>query len=248
MCYDMAFATEIETIYDYLPALQGMEQAEINFEATYHKTGHSYPNWPIVLFETGPVLVKGEWGVIANYMDTPEKITQQRKYMLNARAEKILDPMAHWYKIRHQRCLIPVTGYFEHREVPGFSKKVPYYIKVKDRELTFIAGLWSYSPVPNPETGEVRITFTVITRSANDLLMKIHNSGDHPNRMPHVLPIKLQQEWLDPTLNDAGIARVLNYQAPSVALEAWPVDTVRRSKPDEPAVISRKEYSNLPEL
>jgi putative SOS response-associated peptidase YedK len=128
------------------------------------------------------------------------------------------------------------------------KKKVPYYIKVKDRELTFIAGLWCYAPIPNVETGEVRITFTLITRSANELLMKIHNSGDNPFRMPHVLPKQLQQEWMDPTLSDEGIARVLNYQVPAEALEAWPVESIRRSKDDDQKVIEPINSEAIPPL
>jgi len=246
MCYDISFSTELETIYDYLPELQGMEQLNFDFRPTYHKVGHSYPKWPIVLFETGPVLVKAEWGVIANYMNTPEKEKKSRKYMLNAQAEKILESGSYWYKIRHQRCLVPITGYFEHRHINGM--KIPYYIKIKDRELTFLAGLWTYAPVPNVETGEVRITFTIVTRSANDLLLKIHNGGDNPGRMPHALPVHYQKEWLDPTLDDAGIKKILSYQAPAEAFDAWPVNPIRKAKEDTSDVIAIATYEDLPEL
>lgn len=248
MCYDIAFSTDIRIISDAFPDLKGLENLEIDFQPTFHKVGQGYPAWPIVLFETVPVLVKAEWGVIPGYMNTPEKVKKGRKFMLNARSEKILDKSSYWYKIRRQRCLIPVTGYFEHREVPGMKKKVPYYIKVKDQELTFIAGLWTYAPIPDIETGEARITFTLITQPANDLLMKIHNSGDNPFRMPDVLPKQLQQEWMEPQLSDEGITRILSYQVPSDALETWPVESIRCAKDDDENVIAPVIYEGLPEL
>jgi putative SOS response-associated peptidase YedK len=84
--------------------------------------------------------------------------------MCNARSEKILnDDRSYWKRIRPQRCLIPVTGILEHREIKGWKNKVPYFIKIKDRPRFCIPRLYNYAP--DLQTGEVRATFTLITSS-----------------------------------------------------------------------------------
>jgi putative SOS response-associated peptidase YedK len=128
MCYDMSFFSNIKTIADYL-SIKG--DSLLSFEPTYHKVAQSFIKWPVVLNEGEYKIKLFEWGVIADYMNTPEKIKQYRTSMANARSEKILDDKRSvWHRIRHQRCLVFTTGFFEHREV-GWKKKLPYFIKLK---------------------------------------------------------------------------------------------------------------------
>src|SRR5947207_10425164 len=107
--------------------------------------------------------------------------------MLNARSERILDDSkSYWFKIRNRRCLIPVTGIYEHREIAGWKKKVPYFVQLRDQEMFFIPGLYSVAELPNKETGEMikLFTHTLITRDANSVMRDIHNGGDNKGRMP----------------------------------------------------------------
>lgn len=143
---------------------------------------------------------------------------------------------------------VAATGFFEHREVRGFKKKVPYYIKLKDREIFFIAGLYVYSPQPDLETGEAIGTFTVITRNANELMKQIHNGGDNAGRMPLILPPGDEQQWLNPEMEDIDIHHILDYSLPPNLMEAWPVNSVRKAKPDNESVIEKIVIADLPEL
>ena len=43
---------------------------------------------------------------------------------------------------RNQRCLIPVSGTYEHGKIMGWSKKVPHYIAEKGRDIFYIRGLY----------------------------------------------------------------------------------------------------------
>lgn len=249
MCYDLSFSASIESVYDYLPELKDLGQLDMYFEPTFHKVAQAYPKWPVVIADKGQLkLLKFEWGVIPGYMKTPEEIKKGRKWMVNARSEKVLDTKAYWSRIRKNRCLIPATGFFEHREIPGWKNKVPYYIKVKGRSMFFIAGLYAYSHIPNPETGELPGTFTVLTRDANEIMQRIHNGGDNAGRMPLILPIELEKEWLNPNLTDTDIQKILQYTLPSDDLEYWPVNSVRKAKPDNEGVIEQVEYEGLPAL
>lgn len=91
--------------------------------------------------------------------------------MLNARSERILeDSKSYWYKIHNRRCLIAVTGFYQHREVKGWKKKVPFFIRLKNQPMFFLPGLYYVVEFPDLQTGEVikRSTFTLITRATID--------------------------------------------------------------------------------
>lgn len=249
MCYDLSFSASIASVFDYLPELKDMGQLDLHFEPTFHKVAQSYPKWPVVVADKGEYQLKRfEWGVIPNYMKTPEEVKKGRKWMVNARSEKVLDTKAYWNRIRKNRCLVPATGFFEHREIPGWKNKVPYYIHVKDRDIFFIAGLYAWSHFPDVETGEIPGTFTLLTRDANDIMRRIHNGGDNAGRMPLILPRELEREWLRPDLSDDGIKEILSYSIPSDELAWWTVGSVRKSKPDDESVIAETAWADLPAL
>lgn len=236
MCYDMSFFSNIQLVSDYL----AMEDVPtLDFGPTYHRVAQSFQDWPVALYENGYKIKLFEWGLIADYMNTPEKIKEYRMSMANARSEKITgDRRSVWHRLRHQRCLVFTTGFFEHHDA-GLKKKTPYFIHVKDQPVFCIAGLYNYSPVPDPNTGEIKGTFAVVTRAANEVMARIHNSGPNAGRMPLVLTQELACQWLDPQLSDEGIESILQYEIPSSALEAWPVNTIRRPKEDNEEVIRK---------
>ena len=113
MCYDISFKTSIKTIQDYFPSILIDPQLRIDFE-NIHVLAQAFGKNPVVIFEDAIYKLKAfEWGVIADYMNTPEKIKQGRKWMCNAQGEKILgDKKSYWHRIRKTRCLIPVTGIY----------------------------------------------------------------------------------------------------------------------------------------
>src|SRR5688572_25280780 len=203
MCYDISFKTSLKTIQEAFPDIIIDPQLQLDFE-NIHVLAQSFSKFPVVIFEDSSYKLKNfEWGIIADYMNTPEKIRQGRQWMCNAQSEKILgDRKSWWHRIRNQRCLIPVTGIYEHREIKGWKNKVPYFIRVRNREIFCLPGLFHYAPVPDPETGEARGTFTIITRPANEIMKKIHNSGTNANRMPLFLTPELEYKWLFPDLGD----------------------------------------------
>jgi putative SOS response-associated peptidase YedK len=251
MCYDISFTTRIELITDYLPGIVSDPQITFDFENSAHVLAQAHANYPVVVFEDGKYKLKTfEWGIIADYMNTPEKIKKNRSWMCNAQSEKVTgDTNSYWYRIRMQRCLIPVNGTFEHREIKGWKHKVPYYVKIRDRELFFLPGLYNYAPVPDLETGEVKGTFTIITRDANEVMRQIHNGGPNAYRMPLFLTKDLELRWLQPSLTDEALQDILSYELPSEMLEYWPVHTIRSPKlrPDGLDKTAPWKWPGLPE-
>lgn len=254
MCLDIAFYSALQLIDDYFPDLT--HDGEINFDLAMgmHFMALGHNRYPVIVFEKGQYHRKNfEWGIIAEYMDTPEKIKAMRKSMVNARSEKILgDNRSFWNRIRRARCLIPFTGIYEHREVKGWKNKIPYHIRLKDRPLSCIPGLYHYNTkIPSdPETGEMRGMFTLITRAANPLMREIHNSGDNAFRMPLFLPKEKEMEWLKPGLTDEEIGRLLAYEMPSDQLTAETVFSIRgrTTRPDGQPKNAPYSWPELPGL
>jgi putative SOS response-associated peptidase YedK len=254
MCYDISLTTTVEIVTQYLPGIQKTKQLELELdpEAHLHVLAQSFRKYPIIVEEEGAYKLElFEWGVIGDYMNTPDKVKQFRSSMCNARSEKIVDDRkSYWHRIRRQRCLIPVTGIFEHREIKGWKNKVPYFVRLKDRELFCIPGLYNYSPIPDVETGELKGTFTLITRAANTVMSQIHNCGENAFRMPLFLEKEAELLWLKPTLTDAEIAGILGFEMPSEALDYHPVYTIRTTKarPDEKPKTEPFDWPGLPAL
>lgn len=252
MCYDISFSTRYELVSKYVPNLIVDPQISFDMDTAIHVVAQSYMKKPIVYRENGKNYLKEfEWGVIADYMKTPEAIKKNRQWMCNAQGEKILgDKKSYWRRIRKNRCLIPVEAFYEHREVKGMKNKFPYAIRLKDRPVFSLLGLYTYSPIPNVETGEVRGTFTVITRKANEIMEQIHNGGPNAGRMPMMVPYDMELQWLKEDLSDEEIKEILEFEMPSEQLEYHPVYTIRTTnpRPDGKSKLDRYEWPNLPPL
>jgi putative SOS response-associated peptidase YedK len=252
MCYDISFATEYDFINSYVPELIVDPHINFDYDSSLHVVAQSFIKKPVIFRENGKNYLKEfEWGVIADFMNTPGLIKKNRQWMCNAQSEKILgDKKSYWRRIRKQRCLIPVRAFFEHREVKGMKNKIPYLVRLKDRPVFGLLGLYAYSPIPDMETGEVKGTFTVITRRANTVMEQIHNGGPNAGRMPLMVPKELELKWLQEDLTDEGIQHILDYEMPSDQLEYHPVYTIRttRERPDGKGKLEPYEWAGLPPL
>jgi putative SOS response-associated peptidase YedK len=254
MCLDIAFYSALQLIDDYFPNLTHDGEISFDLDMGMHFMALGHNRYPVIVAENDRYHRKYfEWGIITEYMDTPEKIKAMRKSMVNARSEKILeDKRSIWNRIRKTRCLIPVTGIYEHREIVGWKNKVPYYVHLKDRGMFCLPGLYHYNTkLPSdPETGEIRGTFTLITRAANPVMRQIHNSGDNAYRMPLFLTREMEIEWLKPDLTDADLARLLGYEMPSDQVVYEPVFSIRgrTPRPDGKPKNAPFAYTDLPPI
>jgi putative SOS response-associated peptidase YedK len=255
MCYDISFTINIEEITDYLPELVIDGQLEFTFDPT-HIVGHGFAEHPIIYRNRQDHHLHCrlmEWGCIPYYVKEEKTFARQRASMLNARSERILtDEKSYWYKIRNRRCLIPVTGIYEHRAIKGWKNKVPYFIRLKRQPLFFIPGLYSVAELPDITTGEMirRWTYTLITRDANEAMSKIHNSGENKGRMPLMVPLAYAMAFVKDDLSPGEYSDILNYEMPSDEMEYYPVFTIRSPK-ERPDLLKKNdfwEWQNLPEL
>jgi putative SOS response-associated peptidase YedK len=255
MCYDISFKTKLDELSNYFPDLIIDDQIDLEFDRD-HIIAHAYGNHPIIYQNRDDNklhLRLMEWGCIPFYVKDEKTFVKQRSTMLNARSERILDDQkSYWYKIRNRRCLIPLTGTFEHRKIVGWTKKVPYFVKPKDQKMFFLPGLYSVVELPDLSTGELikRYTWTLITRSANDVMKNIHNDGDNRWRMPLYLPFVMSREYLGESLTEDRYREILGYEMPSEDIEYFTVDTIRSPKPrgDQQSKDTIFEWPRLPTL
>jgi len=246
MCYDLSFFALVSHIHQHIPIDEIPTEA---FPPTYHQVAQSWHPFPVVFHEDGKnKLAYFEWGLIASYMNTPEKITEYRSSMANARSEKLLDdPRSAWHRIRSQRCIVATTGFFEHRDI-GAKRKLPYFIRLNQTDLFFLAGLYNYSPIPDAETGALIGTFTILTKTGNHLLQSIHNSGPNKGRMPVILSDTDAAAWISNDLAEEKIRNLLTKEFPASDILATPVHTIRTRKVDDARIIEALPTESVPPL
>jgi len=214
----------------------------------------TFPNYPILYKDKdgkGIALKEMEWGVLPTYIQDPKMQTDRRRNMVNVRSERILeDKKSYWYRLRNQRCLIPVSGTYEHRAIKGWKKKVPYYIGQEGREIFYIPGLYQFLETVDRDGVIEKVgSFGMLTRSANDVMANIHNDGPNKHRMPLFLPEDLEKKWID-EISDEEMLPIFNFEMPSLGLEFYPVYTLRGypNRPDEKRRFEPFEWEGLPQL
>lgn len=231
MCYDISFHTNIKTIVDYFPGIQVDPEIGVKYEMVDHLQIREERDHPIILVQEDQLTLKPmRWG-----------IEMFGRMVFNTQSEKVLQKGSAWYNRRQSRCLIPVTGIMEHREVKGWSRKVPYLVKIKNKDLFCIPGLYSKS----------QNAWSLITRPANEVMCMIHNSGDNPFRMPLFLQDKkLELRWIDKDLPEPEMAAILDFELESEELSHITTWTIRTSKerPDKKSKLDPYEWPGLPPL
>ena len=106
--------------------------------------------------------------------------------MFNARAETITASPAFREAFRRRRCIVPVDSFYEWKREGSIRQ--PYRVVREDGRPLALAGLWA--GWRDPETDEVRRTFTIVTTTPNDAIADLHD------RMPVVLEESAWDQWL----------------------------------------------------
>jgi len=209
----------------------------------YHLNGFAHPNMLVIPQDKPDVLAPGVWGIVPDNKQ-PDAIKDYYKESvrygsgLNAQSEKLFNHFIYRYVALTQRCLIPVTGFFEPHH--HLKKSYPYYIHRQDDQPLALAGIYTVIGT--------FITFTILTREASPLLAQIHNKR---KREPVMLPKDLESSWLDPELSQADVLE--HVHAPYVYddLETYTVSKdVHNSRIDSniETIVDRVEYPELQSL
>lgn len=150
-----------------------------------------------------------KFGFIPNWA----KSADQKYKMINAKAETILEKPAYRIAIKKQRCLIPVTGFYEWR-LEADGRKTPIYFHSKTDKYLALAGI--FSDWLNPENNTITSTFAIVTTTPDELMKPIHD------RMPLILSESYESNWLNNDLNETEISKLLRSEN-TTKLEAYEV-------------------------
>lgn len=255
MCWDISLRTDIELVKQSYPKIRD-ERKRIDYDYTYFENVQAitFPNYPILYRdkESGDLgLVEMEWGVLPSYIKDAKLQTDRRRNMVNVRSERILeDKKSYWYRLRNQRCLIPVSGTYEHRKINGWKKKVPYFIAEKGRDLFYLPGLYQWHETIDVDGVVEKVgSFGMLTRAANNVMANIHNDGPNKHRMPLFLPNDLEELWLS-DISDEEMMPILNFEIAEKDLSYHPVYTLRGypNRPDDGHRYDTFDWDGLPPL
>jgi putative SOS response-associated peptidase YedK len=130
-------------------------------------------------------LVPMRWGLVPSWWSKPLK--ELKLATFNARAETVTTKPFFRSAFKRNRCLIPVSGYYEWQTTP--DGKQPWYFTARDGSPALtIAGLWD--EWKNPETGAPIKSCTMIITEPNGFVAEMHD------RMPVLLTEKQFEPWL----------------------------------------------------
>jgi putative SOS response-associated peptidase YedK len=160
-----------------------------------------------------------QWGLIPGWAKDP-KIAAQ---LVNARGETVASKPSFRSAFKRQRCLIPVSGYFEWQVINSKTKQ-PWHIFRADGGLLPCAGLWESWQSPD---GSVLETCAIITTTPNENLAEIHD------RMPVILAEEHWGLWLDPTFEDPLALTQLLVPCPNELLKKTSVSSLVNSVRNE---------------
>lgn len=165
------------------------------------------------------------WGLIPSWA----KDLSSLPMLHNARGETVAEKPMFRQALRKRRCIVPASGFYEWKTVPGQRLKQPFYISFKDGAPMSFAGLWETARMPDGGTLD---TCTIITTGANTVLEPIHH------RMPVLLDRSDWQAWLGhEPIEPSRLAEMIKPFAPD-NMQAWGVShAVNKAANDNPALI-----------
>lgn len=164
-----------------------------------------------------PMLAR--WGLVPSWSKDPEVSPKP----INARAEGISSKPTFRGALRHGRCLIPASGFFEWKTTG--KTKTPFFIRPTGGGIFMFAGLVDHWSGPDGEL----TTCTIITTEANGLMQPIHD------RMPVILGADGVTAWLNP--DNRHPEELLTPCSPG-AMETWHVGSaVGNPRNDFPELV-----------
>ncbi|OYW56468.1 MAG: DUF159 family protein [Hyphomicrobium sp. 32-62-53] len=164
------------------------------------------------------------WGLIPSWVKDPRDFTT----IINARSETAAEKPSFRGAMRHRRCLVPATGFYEWTGKPG--AKQPHLFRPRDGGLIAMAGLAEHWVGAD---GSELETMAILTTSANTTMEPFHD------RMPVIITPDHFDAWLDCTSGTSKFAESLLAPAPADLLEVVDVSrSLNNPRNEGPALHS----------
>jgi putative SOS response-associated peptidase YedK len=156
-----------------------------------------------------------------------EPIFNTKLSTINARSETVFKSRLYRDVIIRQRCLVPISGFFEWKT--RGDRKNPFRIYLRYEPIMSVAGIWETWHAGKPDE---RRSFSILTTAANEFMRDIHN------RMPVIIGRTDEDAWLDPENTKKESLQLLLKPCPSLWLTAVEVSALVNSpKNNGPEVL-----------
>lgn len=184
MCFSVKTSQKAQNLAKkYGVHTEGVEEAIAEVERQLNAFDH--PQMAVV---RKGFLSPMRWGLIPHWIADHQHALEIRNKTLNARSESVFEKPSFRDPIRHHRCLVPVSAFYEWQHVG--KEKIKYRIEPTDGDVFSLAGVWE--AWVSPQQGIEVLTFSVLTCAANPLMAAIHNTQQ---RMPVILDMTNKDEW-----------------------------------------------------
>jgi putative SOS response-associated peptidase YedK len=162
------------------------------------------------------------WGLIPSW----SKDASIAQHTINARSETVAEKPSFRHAIKKNRCIVPVSGFYEWSRLGG--EKKPFYIHMADKSAMAMAGIWEYWKGPE---GPIE-SFSILTTSANKVVGQLHD------RMPVILRPEDYGMWLDASLQNPHDLEHLYVPFPDEEISLYEVSkVVNNARHDSPDCI-----------
>jgi putative SOS response-associated peptidase YedK len=219
MCSRYSLTSPPEAVRAYFATRNGLE-----FPPRYNIA----PTQPVLIVRRSPVGEREQhlvrWGLIPSWVKDPREFTT----IINARSETAAEKPSFRGALRHRRCLVPTTGFYEWTGKPG--AKQPHLIRPRDGGVMAMAGLAEHWVGAD---GSELETMAILTTSANATMQPIHD------RMPVIIAPQHFETWLDCTSGSAISAESLLSAAPAGLLEVVDVSPLLNNPRNEGPELHR---------
>lgn len=189
MCSRYSLTSPSEAVRAYFATKNGLE-----FPARYNIA----PTQPVLIVRRTPAGEREQhlvrWGLIPSWVKDPGAFTT----ILNARSETAAEKPSFRGALRHRRCLVPATGFYEWTGEPGAKR--PHHFRPRTGGLMALAGLAEHWVGAD---GSELETMAILTTSANATMAPYHD------RMPVIIPPEHFDIWLDCSSGSAKFAETL---------------------------------------
>ncbi len=166
---------------------------------------------PVIVHQQGKAgMVMMQWGLIPRMTRDP-KISV---HPINAKGETLTEKPMFSNLLQSHRCLVPASGFYEWKKEG--TRKIPFYIHLKDAPLFAIAGLYDVWYDANTTAHP---TYTIVTTAANELVAQLHN------RMPVILKREDEDRWLTGDIPAPDEMKKMLGPYPAGEMEAYPVSS-----------------------
>ncbi|CAA9306173.1 MAG: hypothetical protein AVDCRST_MAG56-5885 [uncultured Cytophagales bacterium] len=175
---------------------------------------------PVIRDGSANVLSRAEWGTAG----PPGKNGKPGKLVVARPLGPLLGTEA-GDAVLSRRCLVPADGFYAWRQVNKRSR-VPYRVTLKWNLPFAFAGVWAEE---GEEGGEKKVTFSVLTAAANELLLPFGT------QMPLLLPLDEEKSWLG---DGADLHRLAGLSFPAGQMKMFSVSPqLNRKELNSPALI-----------